>query len=383
MIPEALLGTGGMGVVYLARQPALARSVALKSVAPEHHADAALTGALVREAQVTGALEHPNIVPVYDIRRDEAGRPQIILRKIEGLEWGVLMEDAAELARRFDVGDPLEWHLRVLIQVCNGISFAHSRGVLHRDLKPENVMIGAFGEVYILDWGIAAGVVGTEGAALCGPPVEGEVAGTPGYMAPEMLEGDASQQSPRTDVYLLGGLLHEILVGEPPHVGDSLTEVVERTLAGVTDLPVDTPPTLARLCARALARDPDDRPESAAAFRRALERYLRTRHVDRLMAEANARLAALERALARGGARGQDDHAIYNLFGQCRFGFQLALAASPGDKTARVGSRRAVEAMVRHELQRDNAAAAAAFASGVELSSELRARIDAQLAQAQ
>jgi len=191
------LGEGGMAVVYVAVQTALGREVAVKT-ARDGDLDAAR--ALVDEARITGALEHPNIVPVHDVGRDDQGRPLIVLKRIEGTPWSETIATAK-----------LEWNLEQLVHVCRAVAFAHSRGILHRDLKPANVMVGEFGETYVLDWGIAL-------------PVDShndEVAGTLAYMAPEMLAAEVL--TVRADVYLLGATLYEIVAGEPPHVAPSIT----------------------------------------------------------------------------------------------------------------------------------------------------------------
>ena len=150
------LGEGGMGVVRLADQVSLHRSVAVKTLRPEKSSDAALL-ALLREAWVTGALEHPNIVPVYALGRNEEKMPVFVMKRVEGTPWSTLLADPTHplVARGGGDKDPLHFHLELLLKVCDALAFAHSRQLIHRDVKPENVMLGAFGEVYLLDWGIA------------------------------------------------------------------------------------------------------------------------------------------------------------------------------------------------------------------------------------
>ncbi len=151
---ERTLGEGGMGIVHLATQATMGRHVAVKTLR-DGASDVEATLRILREAWVTGALEHPNVVPVYDVAVDARGAPVIVMKRIEGRHWGELLVSPDEVRQRFAVEDPLDWHVRTLASVCNAVHFAHSRGILHRDIKPENVMIGAFGEVYVLDWGIA------------------------------------------------------------------------------------------------------------------------------------------------------------------------------------------------------------------------------------
>src|SRR5690606_9017841 len=143
-----------------------------------------------------------------------------------GVDWGSLMHDARTVRERFGADDLLEWNLRVFLSVCNAVRFAHSRKILHRDLKPENVMIGQFGEVYLADWGIAVSLEDDGSGRLPLASEAIEMAGTPLYMAPEMLGGRESRLSERTDLYLLGSILYEIVAGEPPPRGRSFMELL-------------------------------------------------------------------------------------------------------------------------------------------------------------
>ena len=213
-----VLGEGGMGVVRSAEQVALGRIVAVKTLKPGRR-DPASALDLLREAWVTGAIEHPNVVPVHYLDVEADGSPLLVLKRIEGVEWSALLGDAAEVERRFGATDLLAWNLGILMQVLNAVRFAHHRGVIHRDLKPANVMIGDFGEVYLLDWGIAVSLRddGTGRFLLASKATE--IAGTPCYMAPEMLGRESGPPlSERTDVYLAGlGALRARQRQPPPH----------------------------------------------------------------------------------------------------------------------------------------------------------------------
>lgn len=147
------LAAGGVGVVHLATQAALRREVAAKVLRADRRG-AESVAALLREAWITGYLEHPNIVPVHLLTTGEQG-PVMVMKRIEGTAWSSLLDDPGALAE-LHRGDAFEWHLRVLITVCHAVHFAHSRGIVHLDLKPCNVMIGRYGEVYLVDWGVAA-----------------------------------------------------------------------------------------------------------------------------------------------------------------------------------------------------------------------------------
>jgi eukaryotic-like serine/threonine-protein kinase len=361
---EDTLGEGGMGVVRLGEQVALGRKVAVKTLRAGKHDDRAKLR-LLREAWVTGALEHPNIVPVHDVTLDAEGQPVIVLKRIEGVEWTALMHDAAQVAERFGGIDLLEWNLQILMQVCNAVHFAHSRGFVHRDLKPDNVMIGAFGEVYVLDWGIAVRLEDDGSGRFALASQATEMAGTPCYMAPEMLGGREPTLSPRTDVYLLGAVLYEILAGDPPHVGDSPAELVRSILASPAPLPEGAPEELARICRRAMAADPADRFGSAEDLRAALQDFMRHQGSARLASEATRRLKELGQCVTEPLPEGDEDAReartlrAYDLFGECRFGFQQALGTWPDNARAQKGLRRAYETMVRFEVRHGDAKTAA------------------------
>jgi serine/threonine-protein kinase len=373
---ERTLGQGGMGIVHLGTQVALGRKVAVKTLRPEHRS-ASTEMQLLREAWVTGALEHPNVVPVYDLGLDGDGHPYIILKRIEGTEWENLMRDDEKVRARFGADDLLEWNLQILMQVCNALGFAHSRGIVHRDLKPENVMIGEFGEVYVLDWGIAVSLREDGSGRLPLAAEQRELSGTPSYMAPEMLDGNAARLSPRTDVYLLGAVLYEIMTGHAPHEGQTLGQVLGKVLASNPPFPDGTEPELMRICRRALAADPDARFENVQQLRLALQGFLHRRGSAQLAAEAEARLGQLVADLrAPDGEPVARRLQLYNLFGECRFGFEQALRSWRDNEPARDGLLRATAAMIEYELAQGDPKAAALLAGGLaSVPPELRARI--------
>jgi len=341
------IGEGGMGLVRLGTQRALGREVAVKTIKGEHKSDHSVLK-LLREAWITGALEHPNVVPVYDIALDADGAPLIILKKIEGVDWGSLMHDARTVRERFGADDLLEWNLRVFLSVCNAVRFAHSRKILHRDLKPENVMIGQFGEVYLADWGIAVSLEDDGSGRLPLASEAIEMAGTPLYMAPEMLGGRESRLSERTDIYLLGSILTEIVTGRPPHQGSSFMQLVAAIAASDPELPESVPDELARIIRRAMDPDPDARFENAEQLRLAVQAFLRHRDATRLAEHAERRMEELLALIATGPS--EDREEIYRVFGECRFAFRHALEVWPENDAARRALDRTVGAMVEHEL---------------------------------
>ena len=295
---EGTLGEGGMGVVRLARQTALDRSVAVKTLRPEHKTDQASLK-LLREAWITGALEHPNILPVYDVGLDEDELPMIVLKCITGLDWIEVMHEPDLLHKHLGSGDPLELNLGVLMQVAQAVSFAHSRGILHRDIKPENVRLGSFGEVYLLDWGIAVALTDDGSGRFPLAADATEMAGTPSYMAPEMVGGDLYPLSERTDVYLLGAVLYECVTGRPPHSGTSPVAIIASVLKSEPPLPDDLPEPLRELIRDAMSPDPEQRIPSAEAFRERVQDFLRYRGALRLTADAEERTDELARIAQR------------------------------------------------------------------------------------
>ncbi len=341
---EGTLGEGGMGIVALATQRSLGRKVAVKTVR-RHDADA--VERLVREGMLTGALEHPNIVPVHDLVTNAEGLPQLVLKRIEGTTWLDRMNDEEGVERLFGASDLLEWNLETLAQVCQAVHFAHSRGVVHRDLKPDNVMVGNFGEVYVVDWGIATQAGETFDA-------KDGIVGTPAYMAPEMLLGGTLDA--RTDVYLLGAILYEILSGKPPHQHAEVRRVIESALRGPPPMPVVAPEELAALARACMSREPEERPQTAEAVRRALVAFLRHRDSAALAGHAEAKVRDLEHALtSRDSLVAPNDPARSEapaLYGECVFAFRAALEAWPENAAARAGLGRAARAMIEHDLAR-------------------------------
>lgn len=362
----ATIGEGGMGIIRVARQRSLDREVAVKTVRKSAQGRAA-TLRLLREAWVTGSLEHPNIVPVYDLGLDEDGSPIIVLKRIEGVEWARVMRDADAVRERFGATDLLEYNLRILVQLCNAVSLAHSRGILHRDLKPENVMIGRFGEVYLVDWGIAVTLREDPTGRLPLASEATEMAGTPAYMAPEMLGSTMGQLSERTDVYLLGAVLHEILTGKPPHQRDTFRQIVTAILLSEISYGPEVPRELAEIARRAMARDPAARFASAEELRLRLEWYLRHRGSLALSKEAFGRVATLRDLVADPSATdaGLRDK-IYRLFSEARFGFRQAIAASEDNTDARHGLREAASLVAEYDLRRGRPEAAAAALAEID-----------------
>ncbi|MFI5298481.1 MAG: serine/threonine protein kinase, partial [Polyangiales bacterium] len=233
------------------------------------------------------------------------------------------------------------------------------RGIIHRDLKPDNVMLGEFGEVYLLDWGIAVSTRPEDDRGLPNAGTATRLAGTPAYMAPEMLDVDKTMDA-RTDVYLLGAILHEIVTGKPPHDGKTLYEVL-RSAFHPAPISYDTrvPRELAAICTKAMRAAADDRYPTADALRRAIAEHLEHRASIALCRETRARLQELERRVASRTETSEDRNAeIHRRFVECRFGFEQALLTWPESEDAASGLESAIVAMLDFELESRNARAA-------------------------
>ncbi len=310
------IGRGGMGEVHLAEQRVLRRQVAVKR---GFETPSALE-ALLKEAWVGASLEHPGVVPVHVLASLE-GRPAVVMKRIEGQAWSRFLRDPSLLPARAQT-DPFAWHARILAQVCHAVARAHEAGVLHLDLKPDNVMIGSFGEVYVLDWGLAAGWGASAPAWLGRAEDVRAVAGTPEYMAPELAIGAGDRLSPRTDVYLLGAMLHEIVTGEPPHVAAHVLAKLYRASRSEPSTYGDAVPAeLVGILHRALHKEPVERFESTDAFREALEAFLVHRAADDLVREARSQLTGLIAEVAK---RAPDEGEIWHAFGASRFALREA-----------------------------------------------------------
>ena len=349
---EAEIARGGMGVVLRAWQKSLQRPVAVKQIAaPGKDAEANF----VAEALVTGLLEHPNVVPVHDLGLLPDGTLFIAMKLVDGMSWCDLLHPSTpeHEARAGEFG--LLDHLDVLGQVCNALAYAHEHGFIHRDVKPENVMVGRFGEVLLMDWGLALDVREAPSdprRTLKRESVSGP-AGTPNYMAPEQARGDGKALGPRTDVYLLGATLYEVLTRAPLHIGGSILGVLVAAEASITPtFSDDVPPGLGAVCARAVARAPEDRFESVTDFADAVRAWRET-HASEALARRAA--AVLERCLGL-----PPGAALYAAYAESVAGFSEALRMWPENAAAAHGRRRALLAFAEAAVEGGDTGLAAA-----------------------
>jgi serine/threonine-protein kinase len=299
-----VVGTGGMGVVFRALDTRLGRSVAVKELRENHAARSELVQRFVEEAQIAGQLQHPGITPVYELGQDSSQRPYFSMKLVKGQTLAKL------LGERSGPGEDLPRFLGIFEQVCQAMAYAHSKGVIHRDLKPSNVMVGAFGEVQVMDWGLAKRLGERRGSSPpCGPDLRdqpggspaltqaGSVMGTPAYMAPEQARGEVDRVDERADVFGLGAILCEVLTGQPPFPGkthQAMRLAQKADLAGafarLDGCVADA--ELVVLARRCLAAEPAARPGDAATVAEAITEHQRS-------VAQRLRRAELERAQAQ------------------------------------------------------------------------------------
>jgi serine/threonine protein kinase/WD40 repeat protein len=320
---------GGLGEVFVAHDEELHREVALKQMLERHADNRESRARFVQEAEITGSLEHPGIVPIYGLGADGQGRPFYAMRFIRGHS----LQDAIRRFHESDAARPnpgervleLRRLLGHLIAVCNAIEYAHSRGVLHRDIKPSNVMLGKFGETLVVDWGLAkpvgrAATVGAtseadepslrlSGSGGSDPTQMGSAVGTPAFMSPEQAAGRLDEVEPASDVYGLGATLYVLLTGRRPFENGSLAELLERVQRGDFPRPRAVkghiPSALEAICLKAMALVPADRYPSARAMADDLEHWLADEPVAALpesMRQRAARWSRRHRGLVWSGA---------------------------------------------------------------------------------
>ncbi|MCK5942680.1 MAG: serine/threonine protein kinase, partial [Planctomycetes bacterium] len=304
------LARGGMGAILKAYDEDLRRDLAMKvmldgkggSGATPDQVDERSLARFLEEAQVTGQLDHPGIVPVHELGLDDGGRVYFTMQLVRG-------RDLDSVLPEIDAGDG-EWTLTralgVVLRVCEAMAYAHERGVVHRDLKPGNVMVGRFGEVYVMDWGLARVAGHDDGRDLrvreadpadaddgSGQPaselrtMDGDVIGTPAYMAPEQARGEIDRVDARSDVYAVGAILYRLLTGSAPHMPRQGRRTTIEVLLAVRREPPEpieqlrkgVPAELVAICDKAMARDPADRYQGMMALAADLRAYLEHRVV--------------------------------------------------------------------------------------------------------
>ncbi len=315
------IARGGMGSILEARDCRIGRIVAVKVMLSEMHADEHQKQRFINEAAVLGLLEHPNIVPIHDLGRDGEGQLYYTMKRVQGHTLQAILNDLRNEEKAAVAQYTLERLLTIFRKVCDALAFAHSRGIIHRDLKPENIMVGEFGEVLVMDWGLAKNLnaeVQAGGAAVnqtspgvsidetlvssvtdsmrraalrhatgeknLGVTLEGEVMGTPQYMSPEQAQGHIAEMEARSDIFSLGGILYALLTLRPPVEGKTLDEVLQKVSLGdiapftnpssaIPNPQSPVPPALAAVTMKALSVNKDKRYQTVDALSKDVESY--------------------------------------------------------------------------------------------------------------
>ncbi|QDV43554.1 Serine/threonine-protein kinase PknD [Stieleria neptunia] len=322
-----LLGRGGMGNVYVARQASLDRMIAVKVIKPLPKAkrqSLRQSGRLkdveherrqqfLSEAVVTGDLDHPNIVPIHDIAVAADNTLFYAMKRVVGQPWLKTIEERSR-----------DENLEILLKVCDAIAFAHTRGVIHRDIKPENIMLGDFGEVLVMDWGLA--IAKPEFEKRDSITFTAGLGGTPAFMAPEMALGPVEAIGPHSDIYLLGATLFYIITGVPPHRADNVSQCIRKVAANeIQDASTQHGGELLEIALRAMATDPKQRYESVQAFQQAIRSY-----------RSHSESIAISTAAQQEYQRAQET-LRYESFSRAGHGFEQALALWDGNQAAMEG----------------------------------------------
>ncbi len=347
----------------------LNREVALKQILDRHADDPISRQRFLLEAEVTGGLEHPGIVPVYGLGRYADGRPFYAMRFIRGDTLKETIErDRADAAAGDADRHSLELRklLRRFVDVCNAVDYAHCRGVLHRDIKPGNIVVGRHGETLVVDWGLAKatgkGEPGADERTLVpssasgsSETLPGSALGTPAYMSPEQARGDLDGLGPRSDVYSLGATLYCLLTGKPPFEGDDVGAILRAVQKGDFAPPRKLEPTIDRaleaICLKAMAHRPEDRYGSCRALADDVERWM-----------ADEAVSAWKEPRSRKLVRWLTRHRT----GVTAAGAAMLMAV------VGLGAVSAVQVRANGELKRSNDALSTANARVVEANSELR-----------
>jgi WD40 repeat protein/serine/threonine protein kinase len=304
-----IIGEGGMGVVYAAHQSSIARTVAVKMLKPSAKMREDQRDKFISEAVVTGELDHPNIVPIYDLGANDEGALFYSMKRVRGTPWDKVLHKKQ-----------LDENLSILMRVADAVAFAHAGGVIHRDLKPENVMLGDFGEVLVMDWGLAR--ITPEFAHVDTVYQADSLGGTPAYMSPEMARGPVERINKTSDIYLLGAMLYEIIGGVPPHSGRDVMQCLMAASQNRID-PIRYDGELKEIALKAMATRQEDRYQTVKEFQAAIAIYQSHSESLVLTAHSNQNLQK---------ARHSGD---YQLFARALYGFQESLTLWDANQRAK------------------------------------------------
>lgn len=302
------IGEGAMGVVYAARQKAIGRVVAIKAIKEGNETSDDSRRKFFYEAQITGELDHPNIVPIHELGASQDGMLFYSMKLIGGTEWQKVIRTRSR-----------DQNLETFMKVADAMAFAHAKGVIHRDLKPENTMLGTYGEVFVTDWGLAVNYRTDRSFNL---------GGTPAYMAPEMAGHRIDEIGPGSDIYLLGAILFQIVTGLPPHRGQTVTQCL---LSAFENEIIETSESdaLLEIAYRAMEKQPRDRYPTVEAMQEAIRQY--RRHAESIA------LAKRSEELVPEARKTRD----YEKFSRAIFGYRDAMDLWPGNTAAAEGLKQA------------------------------------------
>jgi WD40 repeat protein/serine/threonine protein kinase len=303
------LGKGGMGIVTLARQTSVDRNVAIKFLKEELASDPSQRESFLTEAVVTAELDHPNIVPIYDLGRNHRDSVFYAMKCVTGTPWHKVVRTR-----------PLAENLDILMKCCDAVAFAHSRGVVHRDLKPENIMLGEFGEVLVMDWGLAIATKKFAKSDIITQTTS--LGGSPAYMSPELATSPIDRIGDHSDVYLMGAILYEIVTGSPPHTGRSVSECLKNARENIIK-PTTITGELVQIALKAMSTRIQDRHPDIKAFQAAIREY---------QSHNESRDLAVTAYADNVRARETSD---YRDFARAVFGYEAALNLWEGNTEAR------------------------------------------------
>lgn len=353
-----VLGEGGMGKVFLGRQAGLGRELAIKMLRSDFANDDEIKARFLAEAVATAALEHPGVVPVHELGRTQNRDIFYSMKRVKGYPWCDKLGEKT-----------LRENLEILLRVCDAIAYAHSEFVIHRDLKPENVMLGDYGEVYVMDWGLSVSV-DSRGKAFRAEDRENQ-AGSPSYMAPEMACGWESKLTEASDVYLLGAMLFEILTHNPPHTGSNVKQCLINAAANEI-VPFDKeklPPgswELMQIALKAMASEQEDRYPTVKEFQGAIREF--ESHHDSIDLASRA----LEYHRKAQTNQGYDD------FAQALFGYRAALDKWAHNDEAQAGIKAAAKEYAETALAKGDYDLAESLLPELREDAELASRIQRQ-----
>ena len=342
------LGSGGMGMVYEAVQTSMTRPVALKRMRRRLAANARHVALFEAEASTAACLDHPGIATAFEVGKDQNGIPFYTMHLVRGESWHRALKQQSE-----------DDKLQTLLSVCDAVAFAHSRGIVHGDIKPDNVMLGAYGETLLMDWGVAIHLNASDKPSARG--------GTPCYMSPEQARSDGGLVDTRSDIYLLGATLFHTIEGVPPRDAVSLESAINQALAGTTR-EITQPGPLHEIAATAMAQSPEDRYQTIAEFANALTSY-------RQHAASRAQSTQGHELLNAGYQ--QNDYAAFQ---SARAAFAQAHITWPDNQDALNGEQQALSALVERAVSHGDLEFAASLLGPVEDDSPLGQTVAAAFA---